>query len=431
MNRIALYFVIGLLIIVISGFLIPADDKDYNVQWKQVEQYAEKGLPQSALKIVDEIYKEAKNDGNEPQLIKSLIYRISLQSQFEEEHLEKAIYTFERELETAKAPENQILHSLVAELYQWYYQQNRWQINDRGVVIDFEQKDISTWDAVMINKKIRNHYLESVLNHDQLTKIKLEDFDAILNIEDQSGLTIWPSLYDLLGNRALNYFATSDAGLADIGSLKLMESDQLLSSAEVFVQLKITNIDSTSATFVVLKLYQRLLDFHIQSENVEALVDLDLKRLQYVMNNIETSDETTEIYIQTIEQLRKKYSSNPVFVKLSATLARKYIERGHQFDATKSEENRLALNQAELICKEAIDAFPDSKDIGSCKNLITEINKVEFDFQIENAVYPEQVSLAYLSYRNLDKLYFKIVKLDPNELLENKREDRSIRSKSI
>lgn len=427
MNRIAIYFIIGLLIVGITGFLTPADYKDYKEQWKEVEQFTKKGLPRSAIKIVDEIYKEAKREGNEPQLIKSLIYRISLQSQFEEEHLENAIYTFEKELETARVPENQILHSLVAELYQWYYQQNRWQINERGIVIDFEQKDISTWDAVMINKKIRNHYLESILNHDQIANIELEDFDAILNVEDKNGLTLWPSLYDLLGNRVLDYFLTSESGLADIGSLKLMNSNNLLASAEEFVQMKFTDIDSTSATFIVLKLYQRILDFHLQAENTEALVDLDLKRLQYVLNNAEPSNQTTEKYIKSIESLREKYRSNPVFSKLSATLARKHVEKGNQFNETKSEDDRLALNKAVQICNEALDAFPDIKYGESCKKIIEEINMTEFDFQIENAVYPEQPFLNFISYRNIDKLYFKIVKLDPDELLETKNGEERAR----
>lgn len=419
MNRIVIYLLIGLLIIAISGFIIPVNENDYNEQWKQVEKYVNEGLPKSAIKIVDEIYQTAKSEGNEPQIIKSLIYRISLQSKFEEEHLLNAIYTFEKEIETAKSPEQQILHTLLAELYQWFYQQNRWVINDRGVVVDFDQTDLNTWDAVMINKKIRMHYLESVLNHEQLKDIKLKDFEAILINTESTAFALWPSLYDLLANRAINYFSTADAGLAEIGNFNELNDNSLLSPADEFVKLKLDGFDTTSTTYGVIKLYQHLLGIHLQSGEIDARVDLDLKRLQYVLNNTDPSTATTDTYIKTVEKQRDELKTNPVFVKLSASLAQKYVEKGKKYDAYKGDENRWELRTAEQICNEAIDAYPDSEYITECERIIKEINKKDFNFQLENAVYPDRPILSHISFKNIEKLHFKIVSVNADEYIKN------------
>jgi len=136
MKKLQLYLMITAVVIFSYGFiLLPENQNEFNTEWKKVEKLVEKGFPKSALKIVDSIYRVAKQNNNDPQVLKSLIYRVSLQSQFKENDLVNAINVFEKELENAAVSEKQILQSLLAELYSWYYQQNRWKINDMTTVI--------------------------------------------------------------------------------------------------------------------------------------------------------------------------------------------------------------------------------------------------------------------------------------------------------
>jgi hypothetical protein len=50
-------------------------DNDYGNEWQQVLQFEDNGLPQSAIKIVEEILEKAVSDKNNLQVIKALIYR--------------------------------------------------------------------------------------------------------------------------------------------------------------------------------------------------------------------------------------------------------------------------------------------------------------------------------------------------------------------
>ena len=219
MKRFIFYFALLFLGILITSFLMkPQGNNDFSKEWKQVDTLVQQGLPRSALQVVDKIFTEAKADGNEPQYIKALIYRVSLQGQYQENHLVGAINSFQDELNSSSGVEKQILQSLLAEMYYRYYSQYRWLINSRTTVEGVEDEDIQTWDAVKLNKAISGFYLASISNKAALEAVPLPEFSAILLNAGQPGFALWPSLYDLLANRALDYFSTTDAGLADIGA---------------------------------------------------------------------------------------------------------------------------------------------------------------------------------------------------------------------
>ncbi len=418
MKKILVYFIFSLIIVSISGFLLAPQEKDYEKSWQEVEAYVKKGLPKSALKIVDEVYKSAKTESNQPQVLKALIYRVSLQSRFEEDHLVKAIQTFESELKTSDQPETQILHSLVAEMYSWYYNKNRWQINDRSTVYGMEEEDIQTWDAVKLNKMIKDHYLASLENQNTLEEIALNKFSLILQNTDKDNFALWPTLYDLLGNRALNYFTSGDAGLADIGSYSSMHDINLFLPVRDFVKLDIGQVDTTSNEYVILSLYQHLLKVHLDQKNTKALVDLDLRRLQFVNNNTSESEEKEEAYIEALTTLKDDFRSDQVYVKITVPLARAYQNKGSKYDPLKGDKYRWELNTALAICNEAIELFPNAKEAPVCKNIRAEIERQAVNLKLATAELPAAPFLGYLEFRNITKLYFKVVQLDPDEILQ-------------
>ena len=142
------YLLLITTILIISSFQITTDDESHYEKWRKVDSLTKSGQPKSAIKIIDHIYKTSKENDNTPQIIKSLIYRISLQSSYEEDHLLKSIAVFENELSNAAVPEKQILQSLIAELYFAYYNANRWKINKRQALSEDDNEDINTWDAI-------------------------------------------------------------------------------------------------------------------------------------------------------------------------------------------------------------------------------------------------------------------------------------------
>lgn len=421
MKRFILYSVLFFLGILITSFLMkPQDEKEYSLEWKKVDALVQQGLPRSAIQVVDSIFIEAKAEGNETQYIKALIYRVSLQGQFEEDHLVGAINIFQTELITANGVEKQLMQSLLAELYYRYYTENRWLINERTTVEGVEDDDIHTWDAVKLNETISGLYLASIANPRELEAVPLPEFSAILLNTEKSGFVLWPSLYDLLANRALNYFSSNDSELSDIGSSLNIPAAQLFSPVQQFVVMQLPAEDSLSYKSRTIHIYQQLLAFHLKNKNPEPLVDLDLRRLDFARSQLVSNDMNDSLYTVALESLYNKYQNDSVFVKIAFRLASHYQSLANKYEPLQGDQNRWWLNKAEEVCQKAIQTYPKANETAACRNLLNTINEVDFGFQMNAASMPDEPILAYLNFKNTKKIYFKIVKIDPAKDMENR-----------
>lgn len=135
---------------------------DYDAQWKKVESFQKKGLTKSALQEVENIYNNAKRSNNNAQIIKALLFKINLQQNVEEDASVKSIDSLEREITIAKEPAKSILQSITAQLYWNYFQQNRYKLYQRTNTLHFDKKDIATWTAYNLQKKIGELYIASL-----------------------------------------------------------------------------------------------------------------------------------------------------------------------------------------------------------------------------------------------------------------------------
>ena len=108
-----------------------AQNNDYNAQWKKVQQFELDGLQKSALEIVNAIAVKAKKDGNNNQIIKSLIYKSKFVLLLEEDAQLNIISNFKTEIAVSKFPVTNILEGVLANLYWQYFQQNRYKFYNR------------------------------------------------------------------------------------------------------------------------------------------------------------------------------------------------------------------------------------------------------------------------------------------------------------
>ena len=73
--------------------------KNYQKEWKKVEELVRKNLPKSALTAVKNIYTLAKKDKQDAQIIKSLVYMAGLQSENRETNEALSIKELKRKLD--------------------------------------------------------------------------------------------------------------------------------------------------------------------------------------------------------------------------------------------------------------------------------------------------------------------------------------------
>src|SRR5882724_1197934 len=98
---------------------------NYDKSWKKTDSLInQKGLTQSALEEVNKIYTSAKKEKNNAQIIKALIYKLSLQQKKEGDVINN-IKELDKGIAVSTEPAKSILLSIEAETYWNYFQQHR------------------------------------------------------------------------------------------------------------------------------------------------------------------------------------------------------------------------------------------------------------------------------------------------------------------
>src|SRR5688572_8762767 len=114
---------------------------NYDRLWKKIDSvYYTHGLSRTAIADVEKIYAAAKREKNEVQLIKALIYKMTIEENFTEDGLEQSIKTIEKDITTTtSAQARSIMHSLAAKWYWNYLQNHRWNLYDRTETVNFKK----------------------------------------------------------------------------------------------------------------------------------------------------------------------------------------------------------------------------------------------------------------------------------------------------
>ena len=185
----------------------------YSRDWQKADSLLNSGFPESAAKVVNDIYKKAQQKGEEVQMLKAELFLLSADFQRSEEAYQEAITKAEGYAKQKTFPINEIWQSVAAQLYWNYYQQNRWQIMERtSVSSETTIEDFQQWDAQRFFNRISELYEASVSRAKELEQIDISKYDAVL-IKGVNTRTLRPALLDLLAFRALSYFENDENGI--------------------------------------------------------------------------------------------------------------------------------------------------------------------------------------------------------------------------
>jgi hypothetical protein len=423
-----LFFILGFIavLLIISSFtncyqshnseniMMPVPQYDnYESDWKRVSSYEKQGLPKSALKIIEEIYDKAKKENNTPQFIKATIYKIKLKSEFGEDFMESAISDIKTEIKESGTPEKQILHSIEAELYWRYYQSNRHKFLDRTTTGNFDNKDIKTWDLKHLINAVITNYLASLQNPDELKQTNLKAYEVIIDSADKSK-EYRPTLYDFLAHRAVDFFSDNESTIVQPAYRFEIDNEEYFADVEIFVNLKPETKDSLSLKYYAITILQDLSAFHLKDKNPTAIVDVDLKRLQFVRQNSILQNKDS-LYLSALENIEKQYSEYPVSADVSYLLATLHNDWGNRYNPLESDKYKWEIKTAFEICERTINRFPEATGANNCQLLKEKIEQKRLEVTTDKVNIPDKLFLALAEYKNLNKIYFRIVKADYKE----------------
>ncbi len=421
-------------VLILFSSLVALSQNQFAREWQTVDSLSSLGQSQTALELVTRIYDQTKATNQAGQFVKASLYRMKLEADFQEDYYEKAIERAQLEAQSAQAPVKQILHSIVAELYWRYYQNNRWKILDRSETANLEQKDIRTWDLKKLVSACMENYSLSLTDKDLLKQTALSSYSDILIKQDDSQ-KFRPTLFDFLAHRAIDFYSSPDAGLTKPANTFLMDKANYFGASDQFSSLKINSPDEFSFEFQALKLYQETVRLHLEDTDPTALIDADLERLSFVHEK-STLPEKDSLYLAALARLENQFKNHPSSTEVAYQIAAQLNNDNAQavpFD-DKSSTNLVLSNITKWnkklaleTCMAAINRFPDSFGARNCNSLIEKIKQPSLLITTNYATIIGKPSLAWVKYRNVPNIYFRLLKIDPETISRFQVESSEIR----
>lgn len=409
-----------LLALIFTTFYIPAMAQyNYQNEWKKVTDLEEKGLPRAALEAAETIYKQARKDKKEAQQLKALIFRMKYTERITENARAGSLAEINKEIQTSDGALRAILQSMKAELLWQYLQQNRYRLYNRTTLESDTGTDINTWGIDRFHQEITEAYSASLENTTSLQQISLSAYDDV--IEKGNARELRPTLYDLLAHRALDYFRSGESSLAQPANLFELDDPQAFGPAAAFAAHRFTATDSSSLQYKALLLLQDLLRFHAKGDRA-ALLDADLERIRYAYQ-VAVMEDKDELYEKALERMQQTYAGEPEVTQAMFLLAQHYFQQDRQLDTAATGQ----AVQAAALCKKAIALAPRSYGAVNCRQMLANLEAASLELQTELVNLPGKAFRTLVTYRNLNKIYLHIARVDEAFKLELRRAQQDYR----
>jgi hypothetical protein len=406
MKRFAFLFII---FSISSTNIVLAQNNWYTIQFQKVDSLLNEGLSREAFAVFDSIYIKALQEGNEDALIKSVLGRNQSISETDEEPLIKIIEQLKTDVITVKPPLNEIIHSLIAEIYWNYYQQNRWQISQRTPLNQSQEEDnISTWDLSRLVSEMFSHLLLSLNNAKNLQTIPAKNYSSFL-IGDTSLRYLRPTLYDLLAHRALKLLENPEIGLVKPLNVFTLNNEVFFKLAPDFSKFPISTSDTLSILQKAVSIYQDLTKFRLSEGNNEALTELELNRIRFISihSNHPFNDSLS---VRFYEELMQNSVTNESKAEVAYWLA-----FHHYSQQENGQDNRLRLSNQ--LCDLVLQQYSDTRAAKFCKELKAKIEERILVISTEQVELPSIPFRALINWKNLNDCYLRIYKIDSRNFI--------------
>jgi hypothetical protein len=376
-----------------------AGQPDTGALWKKVREAENNGLPRTAITYLKQIYEISVSQKNNGEALRAMIRQIVLESVIKGNKPEDKVNRLQGKLEASPPEIRTMLKVVLAQWYWHYYSRNRWRFLKRSQTRGLDDKDFTTWDLPKLFRSISVLYRDILKDDKKLKSIPLSDFDDFLE-KGNLPAALRPTLYDFVAFEALQFYTSGEqvAAMPEDAFEVSADSDALAPAAD-FLNWNPDTADSDSPRFLALRLFQDVLRFHQEDKNSDPFIDADIHRLRYV-RNVATGDGVVSRFIERLKEIIADHPDSPL-----SSLARYYWAMEMR--------TRGELVRAVEIARQGHREFPGSRGGVNCLALIMVIERKEFDLKTEKVVLPDRPSRLVLEYKNIDTLFFRVIRDDP------------------
>ena len=393
-----LSIVLLLLVTASASMAGPRDDL-----WKQVDDAFAKGLPRTAIAVLDEIIGGALEDQAYAEAVKAIAVKIDWEGYIQGDKVEEKIVRLEAEIAELPDPAKPVTEAILAHWYWQYFQQNRWRFVNRTQTAEPPGEDITTWDLPRILAEIDLHFTLALEADQELKAIAVELWGDLLEkgtVPD----SYRPTLYDFLAHEALSFYNSGEqAGVESMDAFEIMVDSPIFAPVAEFLAWQPETTDTDSAKLKAIDLYQALLVFHREDSDRAAFIDADLQRLTFGYNHA-LGPEKNDLYMAALERFVDQRAGHEI-------VSRALYERA-----------RVAHSQGDFVlahelASRAWTTYPASVGGIWCYNLIQQIEAKSASIRTER-VWNDPLPDIAVTYRNVTRVFFRAVSFDGEEAIQ-------------
>lgn len=381
MKKTIIFAAIVTVFLAMGTFFLLAQNKNrisMNSRWKKVEQYEKKALPESALEEVTKILEQAQKENNSPEIIKATIYKMKFVLSKDPSQYPTLIQELEQQAAKTKSViQKGLMHSMLAELYWDYFEQNKWEISQRTELKGFVPDDMNEWTKSIFAKKTVVHLHSALQNKKFLQQAPSADYATIIH-RGGVGTEMFATLYDLL----------------------------LLRQIEILKKISDYTIEVDEMNTIIVKdeliiTFDKLIDFQKQKNNLSAQVYAELKKL-----DIQYSTRDNE-YMEELNRLEKQFEGNEAVVEVLAQKAQYYLDNQNFANPTDN-----AKRKAYNIAVDGIKKYPDYKRINQLVNIKNIILTKTLEVENKEVVKPNDKLKLTIHSTNVENMDLTIYRVD-------------------
>ena len=395
---------ITLLIIIMTLTTVTASADKYSHAWEKVEQLIKEDQPESAAKVINQIWDMASNDNDGRQMLKSAVYLTRVQQTYTEKSITDGIELFSSLLPVLKVQEHKALcHAFLAKGYMTYWERNKY--NSRRILpSDEENPPLEHWTPKMICDTICYHLDQSIKLAGDVGSGFYEEFFPGGN---KAGKKLRPLLVDMLMDNAV--VLITDYRLP-LGKRKFFDDSRLYGSMGDFLEAtrEIKADDPDLWQFYVL----RQLVNHNFAAKPNIRCTIDIRRMQVLNEYLDNDgkwDSNDEEWLKGAVALAQSYSKKVKFSTMLYSLAAgKIMDNLYQLS---DEKTAGLLRQARDICIAAQNKWPKSEGALECMGIRSEIERRTVNVEFLQDFLPGERNIARIDYKNVSSVYIKVVEV--------------------
>src|SRR5665647_909137 len=383
-------------------------NQSYNELWKKVDSLLQIQQPESALKVLEVVYKKSKSESSQIQQIKAFVGIEQIKLETSDEVVPYPFTVWEKEMLSLKPENRSVLLAYQGEYMVQIFNRNRGEIYQRtkGAA---QPNDVATWDISYFKSRIDSCFLVSLENHEILAKISSKEYIALLDTVELA----WqyrPTLLDLVAAKALEFYRNDGF---DISPVPLAWAKDAALFSERFVPKTTNNGRFDSRIFSIFKLLE---NHHLKKGEADALLRLKFDRLNYIYESSLLSAKD-DLFIDALKVFENQVGNHPFKAEVMEKQADVLSAMANRYEPKNpvSEIYRMKNKEAVEIYHAVILQYPNSPASIRCANKLRQLQQPQLQLTLENIVrkgFPFAASVQYSNFATIKAKLYNINQLE-------------------